>query len=146
MNRWFKIAVPVGIAVVLVSVMAIGFGSTSIDAAPGGNGQGKGNGNGHGNGGSSTASMSVDGNPFAAWGEEDYVVHGTGFHPDEPVYLSLATPGCCSGDITVADGDGNFTMTRTTGAPGTYEIKASQFSSKGKLKFMASITFIVTEQ
>ena len=144
MKRWFKVAVPVGIAVVLVSVMAIGFGSTSIDAAPGGNGQGKGN--GHGKGGSSTASMSVDGNPFAAWGEEDYVVHGTGFHPDEPVYLSLATPGCCAGDITVADGDGNFTMTRTTGAPGTYEIKASQFSGKGKLSFMASVTFSVTEQ
>ncbi len=143
-RRWLKVAVPVGIAVVLVSVMAISFGSTGIDAAPGGNGQGKGN--GHGNGRSSAASMWVDGNPFAAWGEEDYVVHGTGFHPDEPVYLSLATPGCCAGDITVADGDGNFTMTRTTGAPGTYEIKASQFSGKGKLTFMAAVTFNVTEQ
>ena len=144
MKRWLKVAVPLGLAAVLVAVLAIGFGSAGIDAAPGGNGQGKGN--GHGKGGSSPASMWVDGNPFAAWGEEDYVVHGTGFHPDEPVYLSLATPGCCAGDITVADGDGNFTMTRTTGAPGTYEIKASQFSGKGKLTFMAAVTFNVTEQ
>lgn len=144
MRGWLKVAVPLGLAALLVSVLAIGFGSTSIDAARGGNGNGKAN--GHGNGGSSAASMWVEGNPFAAWGEEEYVVQGTGFHPDEPVYLSLATPGCCAGDITVADGDGNFTMTRTTGAPGTYEIKASQFSGKGKLTFMAAVTFIVTEQ
>ncbi len=121
MRKWIKVAVPVAMAAVLVSVMAIGFGAPSIDAAPGGNGNGKaighGNGNGNGNGGSSAASMWVEGNPFAAWGEEDYIVEGTGFHPDEPVYLSLATPGCCAGDITVADGDGKFTMTRTTGAP-----------------------------
>jgi hypothetical protein len=144
MRRWLRIAVPLGIATVLVTVLAIGMQSPSGLAAPGGKGHGKAN--GHGNGGSSAADMWVEGNPFAAWGEEDYVVHGTGFHPDEPVYLSMATPGCCAGDITVADGDGNFTMTRATGAPGTYEIKASQFSGKGKLTIMASVSFLVTEQ
>ena len=90
--------------------------------------------------------MWVEGNPFAAWGEEDYTVHGAGFNPGEPVYLSLATPGCCAGDVTVADGDGTFAMTRTTGAPGTYEIEASQFTRKGKLAPVASVTFAVTEQ
>jgi hypothetical protein len=133
------------LAIVLVLVAVMTLTSTVVLAAPGGNGSGKGGGHGKGGGRSSTASLVVEGDPFAAWGEEVYVVHGTGFHPDEPVYLSLATPGCCAGDITMADGDGNFTMPRTTGAPGTYEIRASQFSDKGKLTFMASVSFLVTD-
>lgn len=144
MSRWLKIAAPLGIAAALVTVLALGVQSPSGLAAPGGNGNGKTAGHGHGN--STDAYMWVEGNPFAAWGAEEYSVHGAGFHGDEPVYLSLATPGCCAGDVTVADTDGNFTMTRLTGAPGTYEIKAYQFSNKGKLTFMASVTYLVTEQ
>ena len=43
MSRWFKIAVPMGIAAVLVAVLAVGFGSPSGDAAEcGSNMSGKG--------------------------------------------------------------------------------------------------------
>lgn len=150
MRRWLKIAVPLGIAAVMLSVLAIGFGSTSIDAAPGGNGNGKAHGltsdGGNGGNGGAKASMWVEGNPFAAWGVEEYTVNGSGFHPDEPVFLSLATPGCCAGNWIIADGEGDFSFSRATGAPGTYEVTAFQERSNGKLQFMSSVSFAVTVQ
>ena len=42
MRRWFRIAVPMGIAAVLVTVLAIGFGSPRGEAACGSNMSGKG--------------------------------------------------------------------------------------------------------
>lgn len=147
MRRWLKIAVPLGIAAAMLSVLAIGFGSTSIDAAPGGNGNGKAYGvtNGGGNGGAK-ASMWVEGNPIAAWGVEEYTVNGSGFQPDKPVFLSLATPGCCAGNWIIADSEGDFSFSRATGAPGTYEVTAFQERNNGKLQFMSSVSFAVTEQ
>ena len=42
MRRWFRIAVPLGVAAVLVTVLAIGFGSPRGEAACGSNMSGKG--------------------------------------------------------------------------------------------------------
>jgi hypothetical protein len=133
------------VALVLVAVMTLT--ATAVLAAPGGNGNGKGGGgHGKGGGGSSTASLVVEGAPFAAWGADSYTVRGAGLRPNEPVYLMLATPGCCAATVAATDGDGKFEFTRVTAAPGTYEIVASQLAKNGKLVRMGSVSFLVTDQ
>ncbi len=134
------------LAIVLVLVAVMTLTATPVLAAPGGNGNGKGGGHGRGGGGSSSTTLVVVGGPFAAWGADSYTVRGTGLRPNEPVYLMLATPGCCSATVVATDGDGNFEFTRGTGAPGTYEIVASQLAKNGKLVRMASVSFLVTDQ
>ncbi len=131
-------------AIILILTVVMTLTASAALAAPGGNGRG--HGNGKGGGGSSAASLVVEGDPFAAWGVDSYTLRGTGFGSSAPVYLMLATPGCCAATVVATDGDGTFEFTRVTAAPGTYEIVASQLANNGKLKRLASVSFLVTDQ
>lgn len=125
MFRWILLTVTLIMAALIVSVAV-------AEAAPGG--QGKGN---------VKATMSVEGEPFAAFGAEEYTIDGSGFEADQLVFLSFATPGCCAGVVIVADGSGDWSFSRATGTPGIYVFTALQEKRNGKIRWMASVSFTV---
>ena len=132
--------IPIVVMVLLVAALS----ASPVLAAPGGNGKGK----GHQGGGGSSATMTVTGslsssNPYLAWGQEVYTVRGEGFGTSEPVYISLASPGCCSASTLWTDRLGEWSFSKATGAPGTYTVNAYEKSGNGKFKRVASRSFEV---
>ncbi len=98
-------------------------------------------GGGNGGGPSSGASMTVTPNPVTAG--ETYTVHGTGFEDFSRVYLSVASPGCCSGS-NVFPVNGEWDFIKEAGAPGTYKFTALVFVGKqGRPKILATLEFQV---
>lgn len=126
MRRWFKVAVPVGIAVVLVSVMAIGFGAPSIDAAPGGNGKGKAVGLASHSGGSTTATLFADPDPADAGS----VVHvkGCGFRNDRSAVVEIQHNGTTDAYGVWVWANGCIDFPYQTAEVGSYGLQAFQES------------------
>jgi hypothetical protein len=75
--------------------------------------------------------MTVSPNPVDAGGET-YIIEATGFPPNELIHISAATPGCCSAHNVWTNEDGEFSMERVSGTPGSYEFTAIQVSYRGK--------------
>ncbi len=71
-----------------------------------------------------------------------YTVNGSGFTPGAQVNLVYYAPGCCVVSWKLADASGNVTDWATAGVPGTYQIVARQYSSKGWVD-VGSVTFEV---
>lgn len=67
-----------------------------------------------------TGSLGPD-NPFICCGVETYTITSTGNPANSPVYVSLASPGCCSGSKVWTDENGVMIFNKATGAPGTYQ-------------------------
>lgn len=86
-----------------------------------------------------TGSLGPD-NPFLCCGAEVYTITNGGNPPNSPVYVSLASPGCCSGSKVFADDNGVATFAKETGAPGTYT--AAFFRSTGNDIFTDPIYII----
>ena len=132
--------IPIVIMVLLVAAL----GASTVLAAPGG-GKGKGNkgGDDSGSGGLTVTGSLSSSNPYQAWGAETYTVHGTGYGAIESVYISLASPGCCSGSKVWTDRNGEFSFSKATGAPGTYTATALQKGGNGKFKQVGKVSFLV---
>ncbi len=126
MRRWFKVAVPVGIAVVLVSVMAIGFGAPSIDAAPGGNGKGKAVGLANHGGGSTTATLFAEPDPANAGSVVR--IQGCGFHNDRPAEVHIEHNGTTDEYGVWVWADGCIDFPYQTAEAGSYGLQAFQES------------------
>lgn len=130
-------------ALIAASVLAATIPS---EAAPGGRGK---------KGGDETLSVAPAGDVLAAavastsdeslvigaYGEW-YVVTGSGFEPNSPVFMGYHEPYCCAATTVWTDDDGNFTTMRTTGVPGLYTVNA-QVKSGNKIKLAASVSFEV---
>ncbi len=134
---------------IVIMVLLVAALSTSTVLADPGHKGGHGKGNKGGND-SGSASLSVtgslgDSNPYLAWGHEVYTVHGTGLGANEAVYISLASPGCCSGSKVWTDRNGEFSFSKATGAPGEYTATALQASGGGKFKQVGKVSFLVVE-
>ena len=138
--------IPIVIMVLLVAALS----TSTVLASPGhegGHGKGKGNKGGNDSGSvtlSVTGSLG-DSNPYQAWGAEVYTVSGSGLGANEAVYISLASPGCCSGSKVWTNRAGEFSFSKATGAPGTYTATALQASGGGKFKQVGKISFLVVE-
>lgn len=126
MRRWFKVAVPVGIAVVLVSIMVIGFGATSIDAAPGGNGKGKAVGLADHGGGSTAATLFAEPSPADAGSVVR--IKGCGFHNDRPAEVRIEHNGTTDAYGAWVWADGCIDIPYQTAEAGSYGLQAFQES------------------
>ncbi len=122
MRKWFKVAVPLGIAAVMLSVLAIGFGSASIDAAPGGNGKG----NGQGNGGAPTLTLVP--NPHAEVGEQ-VAVMGDGFPKTTAVFVVITDMPSL---LVQTDRGGSFETSVAFDEAGTYTFSACYLKNNGR--------------
>ena len=121
MRRWFRIAVPMGIAVVLVAVLAIGFGSPSSQAAPGGNG--------HGNGGNATPNLAVTVDLASATaGGQPVSITGSGFPRNTAVFVVITDMPSI---LVESDGSGSFETATVLSEPGTYWFSACFFKRTG---------------
>jgi hypothetical protein len=124
MSRWFRVAVPLGIAAVLVSVLAIGFGSPSSLAAPGGNGHGKAN--GQGNGGAPTLALAP--NPHADVGQW-VTVTGEGFPKDTAVFVVITGSASL---LEKTDRAGSFETGTAFAEVGSYTFSACYLQKNGR--------------
>ena len=121
----------------LIALIVVGLVAGSAFAAKGGGGGGKPGGSGGTTGGSATLVAT----PNQLQGGVSYTVTGSGYQPNWVVGISVADPGCCAAFNIGTDSTGHISFTLTSGATGTYSIKAYKYGSS---TLLASTSVTVT--
>jgi hypothetical protein len=96
---------------------------------------------GHKGGGGTGSSATLVATPTQLQGGVTYTVSGSGYQPDWVVAISVADPGCCAAFNIGSDSTGHISFTLTSGAAGTYAIKAYKYGSS---TLLASTSVTVT--
>jgi hypothetical protein len=89
-----------------------------------------------------SAVLTVAPSPVLSDGAE-YSVSGSGFKPNTAVNVVISMPTCCAFFTVTADAEGDVWFVYRTGAPGHYQIEASQRLNARKLTLMARTYFDV---
>ncbi len=129
-NRFMLI---IAVAALLAVIGATAFSGSALAARGGGKGGGKPT-------PAPTVTLTVSPNSVGALTQ--YTVTGSGFTPGAQVNLVYSAPDCCVVSWRLADASGSVTDWATAGVPGTYQIVARQYTSKGWVD-VGSITFEV---
>ena len=119
MRKWFKIAIPVGIAGVMLAVLAIGVGSPASEAARGGN--------------KAQPTLTLVPNPHAVVGQS-VAIMGDGFPKDTAAFVivSQVSPvhDSLPSILVETDGAGSFETATSFSETGTYEFSVCSYLKK----------------